>query len=164
MDSRVNLWRNRANNELTMAQVLKRIIEEPTLKKEFQIPASSTFYNGVINHAYYSIFYSARAALLLEKIEVVAPDIHTKAYNRFKNVFVDTGKLNKHLFKYYTSTFVKASDLLQIMEEEKKKRGDFTYTTIPEANQLPAEESITNALQFISHIRTFIQNHISNNT
>lgn|SRR3989338_3671078 len=163
MDLRVNLWLNRAHNELTTAQVLKRVSEEPSLKKEFQIQASATFYNGVISHAYYAIFYAARAALLLEKIEVVAPDIHTKAYNRFKNVFVDTGKLNKHLFKYYTSTFVKASDLLQIMEAEKKKRGDFTYTTIPEANQSPAEESITNALQFISHIRTFIQKHISDN-
>ncbi|HLC72009.1 MAG TPA: hypothetical protein VJH37_00335 [Candidatus Nanoarchaeia archaeon] len=160
MDSRVNLWLSRANNELTMAQILKRVSEEPELKKEFQIHSSSTFYNGVISHAYYAIFYAARAALLLEKVEVKAPKIHTKAYNRFKNVFVDTGKLNRHLFKYYTSTFVMAGDLLQIMEKEKKKRSEFTYNTISTANQAPSEESITNALQFISHIKTFIQQQL----
>ena len=157
MDSRVNLWLDRASNELFAAQALHRISQDAALKKELVLPAPTTFYSSVIGHAYYAIFYAARAALLLQKVEVRPPDIHNKVYNQFRQAFFDTGKLDRHLLRAYTSAFVRAADLLNIIKIEKKKRGDFTYETAPQANKDPAEDSLTNANLFISHIRTFIQ-------
>ena len=63
--------------------------------------------------------------------------------------------------KNITSAFVRATDLLNIMKVEKKKRGDFTYETAPQANKDSAEESLTNANLFVSHIRMFIQKQSS---
>lgn len=157
MDSRVNLWLARAANELLAAQALYSISQDLRYKKENKFPAETTFYSAVIGHAYYGIFYAVRAALLSEKIEITSPDIHNKAYNRFKNVFFDTGKLQKHLLQVYSTAFIRADDLLNIVKTEKKKRGDFTYTTTSEANKEPAEDSLTNANLFVSHIRTYIQ-------
>ncbi len=87
MDSRVNLWLDRASNELFAAQTLHQVSQEGALKKELRLPAPTTFYSSVIGHAYYAIFYAARAALLLEKVEVRSPDIHNKVYNQFRQAF-----------------------------------------------------------------------------
>ena len=157
MDSRVSLWLDRASNELSAAQALHRISQDAVLKKELVLPAPTTFYSSVIGHAYYAIFYAARAALLTQKVEIRPPDIHNKVYNQFRQAFFDTGKLDKHLLTSYTSVLVRAADLLNVMKVEKKKRGDFIYETAPQANKDPAEDSLTNANLFISHIRTFIR-------
>jgi hypothetical protein len=42
--------------------------------------------------------------------------------------------------------------LLNIFEEEKGKRGEFTYETLPQANKEPAETSLNNAKLFVSNI------------
>ena len=52
---------------------------------------------------------------------------------------------------------IKADTLLGIFRIEKKKRGDFTYQTLSQANKEPAEESIKNAKAFFSHIYLLIK-------
>lgn len=47
---------------------------------------------------------------------------------------------------------IKADTLLHIFELEKGKRGKFTYRRIPQANQEPAQESISNAKTFFNNI------------
>lgn len=157
MDSKVSLLIDRAENELLTSQALKKISENDTLKKDIELPLSTTFYSSVIAHAYYSIFYVAKAALSNINVEIGAPNVHKKAFVQFKKHFIDTNLLDKHLLELYEDAKVKAEDLLQIMEDEKKKRGNFTYRTFPQANKEPAEESLKNANNFIIHIKAFIQ-------
>ena len=156
MDSEVRLLLDRADNELLAAKSLKKISEEENLKNSLSIPINTTFYSSVISHSYYSIFYSARAALLSIKIEISAPFIHNKAYDQFKKAFVDSGKLDKHILEAYEKVLIRAEDLLQIMKDEKMKRGRFTYKTFPQANKYPAEDSISNATLFVSHIKNML--------
>ncbi len=156
MDSEVRLLLDRADNELLAAMSLKKISEQDTLKNNLSIPTPTTFYSSVISHSYYSIFYSARAALLSVGIKISAPFIHNKAYEKFKKAFVDSGKLDKHILEAYETVLTRAEDLLQIMKDEKSKRGRFTYKTFPQANKDPADDSISNATLFVSHIKNML--------
>ena len=156
MDSEVRLLLDRADNELITAKSLKKISEEETLKNSLLIPSSITFYSSVISHSYYSIFYAAKAALLNEEIKITAPFIHNKMYEQFKKEFVDNGKLDKYILEAYKRVLIRAEELLQIMKNEKNKRGKFTYKTFPQANKSPAEESINNATLFVLHIKQLL--------
>ena len=51
---------------------------------------------------------------------------------------------------------VKAESLLEIFRAEKKKRGDFTYNTIAQANIEPANESLKNAKTFFKHCNAYL--------
>ena len=135
MDSEVRLLLDRANNELLAAKALNKISEEDTLKRNLAVPAQTTFYSSVISHAYYSIFYSARAALLSVGIVISAPFIHNKAYDKFKKAFVDSGKLDKHILEAYETMLIRAEDLLQIMKDEKIKKRQVYIQNIPSGKQ-----------------------------
>ena len=52
---------------------------------------------------------------------------------------------------------VRADELLEIFKNEKWKRGNFTYNTIPQVNKEPAEDSLKNAKLFISNIIKVIE-------
>ncbi len=127
MDSQVEIFLKRANNEILVAESLKRLSEETKYKEEFNIPQEATFYSSVISHSYYSIFYAAKAILLTKNIRTVSPSIHKKTYDLFDKTFVKTGVLDNKLLQIYTELVVKADDLLEIFKDEKWKRGNFTY-------------------------------------
>ena len=146
----------RAENEIITAEKLKRMSEDFEAKIFMEIPKDITFYSSVISHAYYSIFYSARALLLTKNITVASPNVHSKTLKEFKKQFVNTGILDKKLFEIYQDILIKADSLLQIFKDEKWKRGNFTYNTISQANKQPAEESLENAKLFVSSIRAII--------
>ena len=82
--------------------------------------------------------------------------MHKKTLDAFEEHFVDTGILDVKLFEIYKRLIVRADVLLGIFREEKQKRGDFTYRTIPQANREPAEDSIQNAKVFVSNIKKVI--------
>jgi|SRR3989344_5628068 len=94
MDSMVEIFLERANNEVFAAESLKRLSENARSKEEFHLPEKITFYSSVISHSYYSIFYSAKAILLTKNIRTSAPEIHKKTFEEFKKNFVDTGILD----------------------------------------------------------------------
>lgn len=152
MDSQVEIFLKRANNEILVAESLKRLSEETKCKEEFNIPQEATFYSSVISHSYYSIFYAAKAILLTKNIRTTSPNIHKKTYDLFDKTFVKTGFLDKKLLQIYTDLVVKAGDLLEIFKDEKWKRGNFTYQVIAQANKMPAEDSLTNAKLFVSNV------------
>lgn len=62
------------------------------------------------------------------------------------------------LLMIYKEMIIRAETLLEIYKEEKKKRGNFTYNTIPQANMAPAKESIENAKLFFKHCNTYLSN------
>jgi uncharacterized protein (UPF0332 family) len=157
MASMVNIYLNRALNELSQAKLLFTISNNNEKKQEFHIEEEMTFYSGIISHAYYSIFYSAKAILLTKGIKTTAPQVHKKTYKAFKEHFVDSGIIDVELLEIYDNIIVRADELLQIFKDEKWKRGHYTYKTIPQANKDPAEESINNAIKFIKNIKAIIE-------
>ena len=152
MDSMVEIFLERANNELMAAESLKRLSEEAKIKEELRIPEKTTFYSSVISHSYYAIFYAAKAVLLTKNIKTSSPEIHKNTYEEFKRRFVDSGFLDKKFLGIYREMIIRADELLEIFKDEKWKRGNFTYNTIPQANKNPAEESLANAKLFVSNI------------
>ena len=155
MDSKVELYIKRARTEMNMAIVLLESSNNKILH-EFDIPEDETFYSGVISHCYYSIFYCAKAMLLTKRIDTKAPEAHKKTLNAFKEQFIDTGILDTKLFLIYKKMMVRAETLLVIFRTEKRKRGDFTYNTIAQANIEPANKSLENAKTFFKHCNAYL--------
>ena len=89
-----------------------------------------TFYSAVISHAYYCIFYSAKAYLLKKGIKINAPEEHRKTYEAFKEL-TDKGELDVELLKFYEKMLVKADTLLGIFRIEKKTRRFHLSETSP---------------------------------
>lgn len=157
MDSMAEIYLERAGNELLAADSLKKLSEDAKSREDFSLPQSTTFYSSVISHSYYAIFYSAKAILLTKGVKTSAPDVHKKTYEEFERVFVNTGILDMKLFEIYKKMVVRADALLQIFKDEKWKRGNFTYKTIPQANKEPADDSLKNAKIFVSNISKIIK-------
>ena len=65
--------------------------------------------------------------------------------------------MDKELLKIYDDIIVKANTLLGIFKIEKKKRGEFTYQKLSQANLEPANKSLENAKIFFKHIRKLCQ-------
>ena len=152
MDSLVEIYLDRAENELLAAGALKNISEEAKLKEALDIPGATSFYSATIGHAYYAIFYAAKALLLTKGIKTAAPEVHKKTYDAFEKTFVKSGALDVALLRTYTTLAIRADELLGIFKEEKWKRGHFTYSTIPQANKEPAADSLRRAKTFVAHI------------
>lgn len=156
MDSGIKIYIERANNELLLAKVNFNISTEIKLKDILNIPREKTFFNDIISQAYYSIFYAAKAYILQNGIITKPPEEHKKTYNNFKK-FVKSGKIDKELLEIYKTESEKAEVLLNIFFEEKRKRGIFTYKVDSEANIPSAQESINNAIKFVSTIINLIE-------
>src|SRR3989338_2061150 len=152
MDSDTKLYLERAGNELKLAEIIMQM----SINKDLQtkIPAidkPDTYFSSVISHAYYSIFYTAKAYLIVKGIITKAPEEHKKTYEEFKRL-VEQGVIDRELLILYEEVLVKAERLLGIFKVEKKKRGEFTYQRIAQANLEPAKESLKNAKTFLKHI------------
>lgn len=154
MDSK--LYIHKAENEIKLAEIIFAISEKPSMQIEiFKVNDPETYFSAVISHSYYGIFYSAKAYLIKKGIRISAPEEHKKAFDEFKK-FVENGELDFELLKIYQELLIKADSLLGIFKEEKKKRGEFTYRTLPQANKQPAKESIERTKIFFKHIFAII--------
>jgi len=157
MDS--TLYLERAENELELAKIVFKITNEIDLQEKiFHIKEPLTFFSAVISHSYYCIFYTAKAYLIKKGIKIPPPEEHKKTYEEFKK-FVNKGVLDVELLKIYEEVMIKADTLLEIFRREKKKRGDFTYQKIPQANKEPASNSLKHAKIFFKHIFNLIKNN-----
>ena len=157
MDLMAKIYIQRSSNEISAAKLLFTVSNDLKKKQEFQIEEEMTFYSSTISHSYYAIFYAAKAILQTKGIKTNMPDAHKKTYEAFKSEFVDSGIIDIELLKIYQKMVVKADELLQILKDEKWKRGHFTYQTIPQANRNPAEQSIKNAMVFVKNIKLIIE-------
>ena len=152
MDSDIKLLLERAENELDLAKVIFTTTEDKSIQTGvFHLSKIQTFYSSVISHSYYCIFYSAKAYLLMKGIKTEAPEVHKKTFEGFKK-FVNEGVVSEELLKIYEDVLIKAETLLGIFKSEKKKRGEFTYQKIAQANREPANQSLENAKTFFSNI------------
>jgi uncharacterized protein (UPF0332 family) len=155
MDSEHKIYLARSQNELNLSTMILRISND----KEMQVSTfgmkEDTYYSATIAHAYYSIFYAAKAYLLLKGIKTEAPEEHKKTLDEFGKL-TDAGEIDMELLMIYRSMVVKADELLGIFRYEKSKRKEFTYKKLPQANLEPAKESIINAQKFFRNISLLI--------
>ena len=159
MDSGVKLYIERAENEVRLASAIFILSGSNELKEKTGARDEDTFYSGAISHAYYAIFYAAKAILLNKGIKTDSPEIHRKTFDAFKKELVESGELDVELLKIYKAMIVRAEELLGFFNREKWKRGHFTYQTIAQANVLPAKESIANAQKFVKNILQVLEKH-----
>ena len=157
MDSEVSLYLARAEDEFLLAEKDMQISIDKDIKEVLGIQKEKTFFHSVIAHAYYSIFYSAKAYLLTKEIKTSAPEEHKKIFEEFAK-FVNNGVLQKELLIIYESEILKADSLLSIFKTERRKRGIFTYNVKSEANIPYAKESIENARKFVSIVGNICRN------
>lgn len=158
MDLNYKLYIERANNELKLAEIIFNLSENKEVQLNiFKISDPETYFSSVITHAYYCIFYSAKAYLAKKDIKTKPPEEHRKTYEEFSN-FVEKGILDKELIVIYKNELIKAELLLEIFKTEKKKRGKFTYQKLPQANKEPAFESLENARKFFKYIYNILFN------
>lgn len=157
-DHKETLYIERAKNELDLVKATFRLSTSKRLKSEFELKEDTTFFSNVISNSYYCIFYSAKAILHTKKINTNPPEEHKKTLEAFEKL-VASGEIDVELLKIYKSLAIKADELLGIFMKEKDKRGKFTYRKLPQANQQPAEESMTNAEKFLKNINLMIKTH-----
>jgi len=158
MNDEAELYLQRAENEFVVAKMLFDVSSNPILQKEhFKIEKDFTFYSAVIGHSYYCIFYSAKAILIKDGIKTEAPEVHKKILEAFEKYLVNTGKLDIELLRIYQKMIVRADALLGIFSVEKRKRGEFTYQKLPQANREPAQESLNNASFFFKNINKILR-------
>ena len=152
MDSDIKLYLERASNELKLAEIIMQMSINKDLQTKIPtIDKPDTYFSSVISHAYYSIFYTAKAYLIMKGIITKAPEEHKKTYDEFRRLVLQ-GIVDKELLRLYEEVLVKAEELLGIFKIEKKKRGEFTYQRIAQANLEPAKESLENAKTFLKNI------------
>ncbi|HIH38359.1 HEPN domain-containing protein [Candidatus Woesearchaeota archaeon] len=151
MDFEYKIYLTRAENELNLSMIIQRISDEKTMQIEIFKMKEDTYYSAVISHAYYSIFFAAKAYLMKKGIKTAPPEEHRKTFDEFSQL-VHKGIVDVELLKIYQNMMIKADTLLHIFELEKGKRGKFTYKRMPQANQEPAQESIENAQTFFRNI------------
>ena len=156
MDSEVELYIKRAEEEFLLSQNDMRVSTDNKIKEILGIPSGKTFFNSVISHAYYGIFYAAKAYLLSKGIKTKVPDEHKKTYERFMNLAYSK-KIDNKLTEIYETETIKAESLINIFFTERRKRGFFTYNIKSEANIPYAKESIENAKRFISSIKLLLE-------
>ena len=150
------IFLERAENELELAKIIFKLSKEKDLQVNiFKTNSYLSFFSAVITHSYYSIFYTAKAYFASKNIFLSAPEEHKKTFKKFEE-FTKKGILDSSLFVLYKEVFIKADVLLEIFRIEKKKRGTFTYQKMPQANELPALESLKNAKTFFKHVNLLI--------
>ncbi len=104
------------------------------------------------------MIYSAATAILLTRgIRIHPPDIPKKTLDSFKKHLVDSGFLDVELLGIYKRMIIRAAELLGLFQQEKLKRGNFVYRTIPQANIQPAKESIEHAQTFVRHVVSVLE-------
>jgi len=151
MDPTQRLYLEKAENELALSEMLFRISISEELKSIMKVNKNQTFFSAVISHSYYCIFYCSKAYLLSKNINPKSPSVHSKVYQEFRK-FVESGVLDRELLRIYDDARIKAESLLNILFKESKKRSQFTYEKLPQANQQPALDSLENSKKFFKTI------------
>ena len=127
MDSISKLYLKRAQNELNLSTITMKISDDKEIQiTTFKLP-SDIYYNAAITHAYYCIFYCAKAYLMSKNIKTEAPEEHKKTYEELQK-FVQKGTITKKWLDIYQNELIKAETLLLIFKNEKWKR-EFSITT-----------------------------------
>lgn len=146
----------KAVNDLSLAKGLLKISTDENVKDVLGYPKDKTFYDWVIVSSYYSIFHATQALLGMKKIKIGNMH-HYATLIAFAKNFIVNNELAEELFFIYEDAEKKAKELLDIIEEEKRKRGIFQYHRLSKNNLEPAQESVENAKTFLAAIQEVLR-------
>ena len=154
-----------AQKSLQTAKTLYDLTTSKTLQEQLHLTNFDASL-WVINSSYYSMFYTARALLESQGIEIKTnQSIHAITFDALTHFFYLTGKLQKHLIEEYAQAQQDANELLgqqeaeQLLENyyfEKEKRATFTYHKGQTALPPKAKTSLTRAQEFNQKTQTLI--------
>lgn len=146
----------KATNDLSLAKGLLKISTHLKLKDSLGYPENTTFFDWVIVSSYYSIFHATQALLGIKNVKIIER-LHTATLISFAYHFIVNKELAEELFLLYEDAEKKAEELLDILEEEKCKRGLFQYHRLSRNNFEPAQESIKNAEIFLQAVQEVLK-------
>lgn len=162
----VNFFLSNAEKSLNSANALYDLSTD----KEMQQKTGYINFDGflwVVNAAYYSMFYIARALLENEGIKIKADlSVHAITFDAIINFFYLNGKLQKNLIEDFADAREEASELIgkqkadQLIEDyfwEKEKRATFTYNTKEVVIKSKAKTSIERAIRFNQEVKKIIK-------
>lgn len=150
----------KATNDLSLAEGLLKISTKPEIKDRLGYPEETTFFDWVIVSSYYSIFHATQALLGLKKVKIDGR-MHFATMISFAKHYIINNELEAELFSIYEDAEHKAKELLDIYEEEKRKRGIFQYHRLSKDNLGPAQDSLDNGKKFLDEVKeVLIKNKI----
>lgn len=147
---------DKAINDLSLAEGLLKLSIDKKIKESLNYSEKATFFDWVIVCSYYSIFHAAQALLGIKGIKI-NNRMHHATLISFAKHFIVNNELADELFLIYEDAESKASELLEIFEEEKSKRGLFQYHRLSRNNLQPAKESINNAKKFLQTVQEVLR-------
>jgi uncharacterized protein (UPF0332 family) len=142
----------KAVNDLALSQGLLKISTDEKLRDVLGYSKEATFFDWVIVSSYYSIFHAAQSLLGIKQIKITGR-LHRATLISFAKHYIINKELAEELFLIYEDAEKKANELLDIIEEEKQKRGLFQYHRLSRDNIEPAKESVENAKTFLEVIQ-----------
>ncbi|MDD4878026.1 MAG: hypothetical protein PHO02_03250 [Candidatus Nanoarchaeia archaeon] len=147
-----------AKKALLIARHLQKLSTEAETRKNNGFPEGFECFLWVIVLSYYSMFYTANAALAKIKIKVGDKIAHKVTQDALVVYFIKNKKLAKYLLEDYESTKNEVLSLMGVSEEEllkefqvkaealiatfdyqRRKRGEFQYEI-----KMPAKENMAN--------------------
>jgi uncharacterized protein (UPF0332 family) len=146
----------KAVNDLSLSEGLLKISTDEKAKDALGYTKDRTFYDWVIVSSYYSIFHATQALLGMKKVKIGSRH-HYATLIAFARNFIVNNELADELFFIYEDSEKKAKELLDIIEEEKQKRGIFQYHRLSKNNLGPARESVDNAKTFLATIQEVLK-------
>ena len=162
----VEFFLNNAKNSLDSAKLLFEASTKNNIKNLLGFPDFNGFL-WVINSAYYSMFYMARALLENHGVKIKTDlSIHSVVFDALIYYFYLTGKLEKRLIEDFSDAKEevaailgkeKAKGLVEDYLYEKNKRGFFTYEMGAIAMRNKAQTSLDRAKKFSEEIRKIIE-------
>jgi uncharacterized protein (UPF0332 family) len=109
---------------------------------EVQTHIENKFWNTAINRMYYACFYAVSALLFKHQIEASS---HTGIRQKFGELFVKTGIIDRDIAKHYTDLF------------EKRQKGD--YNDFFDYDEETVLRLFPKSQEFINQIEKVIENY-----
>jgi uncharacterized protein (UPF0332 family) len=109
---------------------------------EVEILIKNEYWNTAVNRMYYACYYAVSALLLKNGIETSS---HSGCRQKFGQLFVQTGKINKELARHFTDLF------------EKRQKGD--YNDFFEFDKATVLRLYPSSILFIDTIEEIINNN-----
>jgi uncharacterized protein (UPF0332 family) len=104
---------------------------------------NDNFYAKSLNSSYYAMFHATRALLAFEKVDSKK---HSGLINFFNNLFIRTGKIPEHYFRFLSTAFN-----IRMQSDYK----DFFIATKEDA-----EQQIQNAEKFLEMVKKYLSNYL----
>lgn len=164
-----------AKTALLVAMHLQKLSTDTETKKKNGFPEGFECFLWVIVLSYYSMFYTANAALAKIKIKVGEKIAHKVTQDALIVYFIKNKRLAKYLLEEYESTKnevlslmglteeellkefqVKAEGLIATFDYQRRKRGEFQYEIKTPAKENIAKLALERAERFIQEMTNII--------